>query len=206
MRGMVEGLVSPHPLGAGLPALYQEDTFAQGLTSALDVVLAPIFATLDGLPSYLDPAIAPADFLDWLSGWVGVTLDETWPLERRRQLVADAAQLYRSRGTVAGLAAQVAIYTGGEVAVEDNGAAAWSATSGGSVPGKAAPLLKVRVTVDDPNAVSLARLEALVATAKPAHVPHTIEVVGHSARAARAAKADAAAPPSSAAETSPDPE
>jgi phage tail-like protein len=206
MRGMVEGLVSPHPLGAGLPALYQEDTFAQGLTSALDEVLAPIFATLDGLPSYLDPAIAPADFLDWLSGWVGVTLDETWPLARRRQLVADAAQLYRSRGTVAGLAAQVAIYTGGEVAVEDNGAAAWSATSGGSVPGKAAPLLKVRVTVDDPNAVSLARLEALVATAKPAHVPHTIEVVGHSVRAARAAKADAAAPPSSAAETSPDPE
>jgi phage tail-like protein len=195
MRGMVEGLVSPHPLGAGLPALYQEDTFAQGLTGALDEVLAPIFATLDGLPAYLDPAIAPADFLDWLSGWVGVTLDETWPLERRRQLVADAAQLYRSRGTVAGLAAQVAIYTGGDVAVEDNGAAAWSGTSGGTVPGKAAPLLKVRVSVEDPNAVSLARLEALVATAKPAHVPHTIEVVALSARAARAARADASAPP-----------
>ena len=210
MRGMVAGLVSPHPLGAGLPALYQEDTFAQGLTSALDEVLAPIFATLDGLPAYLDPAIAPADFLDWLSGWVGVTLDETWPLERRRQLVADAAQLYRSRGTVAGLAAQVAIYTGGEVAVEDNGAAAWSGTSGGSVPGKVAPLLKVRVTVDDPNAVSLARLEALVATAKPAHVPHTIEVVGHPARAARSARTEPApdAPPTPSAppETPPDPE
>ena len=195
MRGMVEGLVSPHPLGAALPALYQEDTFAQGLTSALDEVLAPIFATLDGLPAYLDPALAPADFLEWLSGWVGVTLDETWPLERRRQLVADAAQLYRSRGTVAGLAAQVAIYTGGEVAVEDNGAAAWSATSGGSVPGKAAPLLKVRVTVDDPDAVSLARLEAMVATAKPAHVPHTIEVVGHAARATRTARTESSAPP-----------
>ncbi len=194
MRGMIEGLVSPHPLGAALPALYQEDTFAQSLTGALDDVLAPIFASLDGLPAYLDPAMAPADFLDWLSGWVGVTLDETWPLERRRQLVADAAQLYRSRGTVAGLAAQVAIYTGGDVAIEDNGAAAWSATPGGAVPGSAAPLLKVRVTVDDPNAVSLARLEALVATGKPAHVLHTIEVAARSARATRAAKAEAAAP------------
>jgi phage tail-like protein len=210
---MVDGLVSPHPLGAGLPALYQEDTFAQGLTGALDEVLAPIFATLDGLSSYFDPAIAPPDFLEWLSGWVGVTLDETWPLERRRQLVADASQLYRSRGTVAGLAAQVAIYTGGEVTVEDNGAAAWSATSGGTVPGKASPLLKVRVTVDDPKAVSLARLEALVATAKPAHVPHTIEVVGQSGRGARAARTDASTdatpdappPPATAAETPPDP-
>ena len=190
MRGMVDGLVSPHPLGAGLPALYQDDSLAQRLTSAFDDVLAPVFASLDGLPAYLDPALAPDDFLDWLSGWVGVTLDETWPIERRRQLVADAAGLYRSRGTVAGLAAQVAIYTGGEVLVEDNGAAGWSATAGGTVPGSAAPRLRVRVSVDDPNAVSLARLEAVVATAKPAHVPHTIEVVGRTGRAAKAARAD----------------
>jgi phage tail-like protein len=192
VRGMVPGLVSPHPLGAALPALYQEDSFALRLTGALDEVLAPIFASLDGLPAYLDPALAPDDFLEWLSGWVGVTLDETWPIERRRQLVADAAQLYRSRGTVAGLAAQVAIYTGGEVLVEDNGAAAWSAQAGGTVPGTAAARLRVRVTVDDPNSVSLARLEAVVATAKPAHVPHTIEVVGRSGRGARAAKAEPA--------------
>lgn len=191
MRGMIAGLASPHPLGASLPALYQEDAFAQRLTGALDEVLAPIFSSLDTLHAYLDPALAPDDFLDWLAGWVGVTLDETWPIERRRRLVADATQLYRSRGTVAGLAAQVAIYTGGDVAVEDNGAAAWSATAGGKVPGSAAASLSVRVTVDDPNAISLARLEAVVATAKPAHVPHTITVVGRTGRPARAAKADA---------------
>ena len=83
MRGMVAGLASPHPLGAALPALYQEDAFAQRLTASLDEVLSPIFASLDGLASYLDPALAPDDFLDWLAGWVGVSLDETWPIERR---------------------------------------------------------------------------------------------------------------------------
>jgi phage tail-like protein len=208
---MVAGLVSPHPLGAGLPALYQEDAFALRLVGALDEVLAPIFSSLDTLHAYLDPALAPDDFLEWLAGWVGVTLDETWPIERRRQLVAEATQLYRSRGTVAGLAAQVAIYTGGEVQVEDNGAAAWSAKAGGAVPGTAAPRLRVRVTVDDPNSVSLARLEAVVATAKPAHVPHTIEVVGRTGRGARAAKpepateAPAAEPPASAAPDEPAP-
>jgi phage tail-like protein len=190
MRGMVAGLVSPHPLGAALPALYQDDSFAQRLTGALDEVLAPVFASLDGLAAYLDPALAPDDFLEWLSGWVGVTLDETWPIERRRQLVTDAAQLYRSRGTVAGLSAQVAIYTGGEVLVEDNGGAAWSAKAGGAAPGTPTPQLRVRVTVDDPSSVSLARLDAVVATAKPAHVPHTIEVVGRTTRGARAAKPD----------------
>lgn len=193
MRGMIEGLVSPHPLGAGLPALYQEDSFAQRLTAALDEVLAPIFSSLDTLHAYLDPALAPDDFLDWLAGWVGVTLDETWPIERRRQLVADAAQLYRSRGTVAGLADQITIYTGGEVLVEDNGSAAWSSTAGGKIPGTATPSLRVKVTVDDPNSVSLARLEAVVATAKPAHVPHTITVVGRTGRGARATRADPSA-------------
>jgi len=193
VRGMIAGLASPHPLGASLPALYQEDAFAQRLTGALDEVLAPIFSSLDTLHAYLDPALAPDDFLDWLAGWVGVSLDETWPIERRRQLVADATQLYRSRGTVAGLAAQIVIYTGGEVSVEDNGSAAWSATAGGKIPGSAAPRLSVRVTVDDPNAVSLARLEAVVATAKPAHVPHTITVVGRTGRAARGAKTETTA-------------
>jgi phage tail-like protein len=195
---MVAGLASPHPLGAALPALYQEDAFALRLTGALDEVLAPIFASLDGLSAYLDPALAPDDFLEWLSGWVGVTLDETWPIERRRQLVADATQLYRSRGTVAGLAAQVAIYTGGEVQVEDNGAATWSTKAGGAMPGTAAPRLRVRVTVDDPNAVSLARLEAVVSTAKPAHVPHTIEVVGRTGRGTRGGKPEPAAEASAA--------
>jgi phage tail-like protein len=193
VRGMIAGLASPHPLGASLPALYQEDTFAQRLTAALDEVLAPIFSSLDTLHAYLDPALAPDDFLDWLAGWVGVTLDETWPIERRRQLVADAAQLYRSRGTVAGLADQITIYTGGEVLVEDNGSAAWSSTAGGKIPGTATPSLRVKVTVDDPNSVSLARLEAVVATAKPAHVPHTITVVGRTGRGARATRADPSA-------------
>ena len=41
VRGLVDGLASPHPIGALLPALYQEDEFAQRFTSGLDDVLAP---------------------------------------------------------------------------------------------------------------------------------------------------------------------
>src|SRR3990172_9513540 len=158
MRGLLPGLQSPHPLGQHLPALFQEDGFAQRLASAFDAVLAPALASLDGLEAYLDPALAPEDFLEWLAGWVGIGLDETWPVERRRALVASATELYRLRGTVPGLRAHVAIFTGGDVEIEENGAAAYSMTPGRELPGTPQLRLHVRVRLQDPSSASVARL------------------------------------------------
>ena len=45
------------------------------------------------------------------------------------------------------------------------------------MPGLCGPRLVVRVTVADPDAIDTARLDALVAAAKPAHVPHRVEIV-----------------------------
>jgi phage tail-like protein len=177
MRGPIEGLDSPHPLVAALPGLFQEDDFAQRFTSALDAVLAPVFCTLDNLEAYFDPRLAPRDFVVWLAAWVGLTLDENWPVERQRALIADAAQLYRWQGTARGLAAHVALYTGAEPEVVDSGGCTWSATPGGSLPGTAEPRVTVRVRVPDPSTVDRRRIDAIVATAKPAHVIHEIEVL-----------------------------
>ena len=176
MRGVVPGLASPHPLGPTLPGLYQDDPLAQRLVGAFDEVAAPVFASLDGFDAWLDPLVAPEDVLDWLAGWVGVALDQTWPIERRRAFVASAVELFRLRGTATGLAAHVAIFTGGEVEVVESGAAGWSAKADSGVPGSATPDLVVRVKVRNPAAVDTARLDALVAAAKPAHVPHRVEV------------------------------
>lgn len=178
MRGHIAGLGTAHPLGATLPAVYQEDDLAQRLASAIDAVLAPVFTSLDCLPAYLDPLLAPEDFLDWLSGWVGVTLDHTWDSERRRQMVAFAVELYGRRGTAVGLADQVAVFTGGRVQIIESGAAGWSKVANGAIPGDPQPLLTVRVTVPDPNAIDAARLNRIVAMAKPAHVPHRLEILG----------------------------
>ena len=76
MRALVPGLATPHPLGTFLPALYQEDRFAQALTSGLDEVLSPLIASLDNLAAYHDPDVAPDDFLAWLGSWVGMELDD----------------------------------------------------------------------------------------------------------------------------------
>ncbi len=177
MRGVVPGLATAHPLGATLPALYQDDDFAQRFLAGLDDVIAPVMSTIDNFDTYLDPALTPDDFLDWLSGWVGIVLDDSWDEARRRTIVARAAELYRMRGTATGLAGQVEIQTGGTVEIVENGATGWSVDPGGALPGSAEPLVVVRVTVPDPKTIDAARLDTLVAAAKPAHVLHRIEII-----------------------------
>ncbi|MBF6606457.1 MAG: phage tail protein [Chloroflexi bacterium] len=186
MRGLVSGLPSPHPVAATLPGLYLEDDLGQRFVAALDETLAPVFATLDAFPAYLDPAMTPEDVLDWLAGWVGMPMDQTWPIERRRALVASAVELYRSRGTASGLAAQVALFTGGDVEISESGAAGFSVVPNAAVPGQATADLLVRISVSDPKAVDATRVDALVRAAKPAHVPHRIEIVKASGPSARA--------------------
>ena len=83
MRGVMPGVEMPLSIGEMLPAIYQEDMFTMEWCRGLDDVVAPAMATLDCLEYYIDPAMAPSDFLDWLGSWVGILLDESWPVERR---------------------------------------------------------------------------------------------------------------------------
>ena len=176
MRGPVAGLESPHPLGEALPAVYQEDEFTLRWLRGFDEVLAPVLSTLDNLPTYFDPWLAPGDFVAWLAGWVGVALEEEWPDERRRGFVANAAELFARRGTVAGVAGEVAMYTGVEPEIVESGGAAWSPQPGGIPPGTDTYTLTVRVPTS--AAINVASLDAIVARAKPAHVVSTIEMLG----------------------------
>jgi phage tail-like protein len=176
VRGLLPGLTSPFPLGATLPGLYQDDDFVQRMCAGLDEVLAPVVNDLDCLPAYLDPATTPLDVLGWLAGWVGVELADV-PPERRRELVGSAARLHRRRGTVGGVRGLVTAWFGGEAEVRESGGAGWSAEESPALPGGAGPFLLVRLRVADPAAVDTGLLDAVVAAAKPAHVPHRVEVV-----------------------------
>jgi phage tail-like protein len=160
-----------------LPPIYYEDSLAQRLTGSLDEVLSPVIAVLDNLQAYLDPWVAPMDFAEWLAGWVGIALDETWPADRQRALIGQAGELYRWRGTVRGLSALLALYVQTEPEIIETGGAAWSAVPGGEVPGEAVPHLKVVIRVPDPAAVDVAHIETVIRSAKPAGIPHEVEVV-----------------------------
>jgi phage tail-like protein len=180
-----------------LPAIYQEeDAFTVRLTEALDEVLAPILSTLDNLPAYFDPRLTPDDFLGWLAGWVAIDLDETWDTAQRRTAVAQAADLLRRRGTAAGLADEVRLVTGAEVEVVENGGAAWSLDPASPMVGSPEPTLLVRIRAADPASVDADRVDRVVSAAKPAHVPHRIEIVGLTPARRSKARAEDAKPAS----------
>ncbi|MEV6635670.1 phage tail protein [Actinoplanes sp. NPDC051470] len=176
MRLGTPGVPTPHPIGERLPAVYHEDEFTQRFTSGLDDVLAPLFLTLDSFPSYLDPRLAPPDFLAWLSQWVAFPLDDAWPMAKKRELVANAVYLHGRRGTTNALEWQVRLLTGGEVEITDSGVCRSSEQPGEDVPGDEPPWVTVKVRVADPATVDAARLRSAVVDAVPAHVRVTLEI------------------------------
>lgn len=61
----------------------------------------------------------PKEFLDWLAGWVALTLRADWRESEQRRFLARIVPLYRLRGTKAGLIKMVETYTGFSVQVQD---------------------------------------------------------------------------------------
>lgn len=166
-------LVTPHPLGALLPALYQEDDLAQRLTAGLDDVLAPVLCLLDCLDAYVDPALAPEDFVSWMASILGLEPDEDVPLERRRAMVTRAADVYAMHGTKLGIRAAVGAVTGVEPEIADSGRVSWSFSSADPPPDPTPP--SVHVIVPEDAAVDVRVVERIVADAAPAFVVRRVE-------------------------------
>lgn len=179
-RGSVVGLPVAQPLVRQLPSMYQDDSFTQQFTSGLDAVLASAVVSLDCLHAYLDPSVAPADFVGWLGEWVGSRLDEDWSLPRRREFVTQAAEIFARRGTSSGLCDEIELYTGGTATVSDPGAV-WTSrlpTDGEQRSVRRSEDRTVRVTVDvlDAATVNWPALQVLIRDAVPAHLPVEIEL------------------------------
>ncbi|MFJ3204929.1 phage tail protein [Streptomyces sp. NPDC086989] len=93
-----------HRLPAALPGAWSRD---EGDAAFLQRFLAPAEGLLHELDSraalrtlLLDPRATPQEALDWLAGLLGLALDRRWPPTARRELIAQAYDLFRIRGTV----------------------------------------------------------------------------------------------------------
>ena len=96
------------------------DSNEPGLEEILDGLVDPVSEAtqLAGIHRYLDPGPklpdherAPAEFLEWLAGWVALALRADLDELRQREFIASAVSLYRLRGTKQGLEQVVRIYT-----------------------------------------------------------------------------------------------
>jgi len=127
-----------------LPAVFQEDrqagapnflgrfllAFEQillGLGDAgdpgLEETIARIYRYFEPGAALADGERAPKEFLQWLAGWVALTLREDWDELRQRDLIAKAAQLYRLRGTKRGVEEFLRIYTRLGASIDELGTA-----------------------------------------------------------------------------------
>lgn len=176
-RAALPGLPSAHPIGDLLPALYADDDFAQRFTAGLDTVLAPVFATLDNLPAYFQPRLAPPDFLAWLAGWVGMEADPAWSEEPLRSAVERAVELHRWRGTRRGLQERLRLSFGVGTEIVDGGAAAWSSTPDPAPPPAPTREVLVRVWPVRTPDVDAERLLAVVKASCPVHLSCRVQIL-----------------------------
>jgi phage tail-like protein len=63
-------------------------------------------------PDHGDLKRTPEEFLEWLSGWVALTLRDDWNAEERRRILAEVVPSYSQRGTPGGLRQIVAAFAG----------------------------------------------------------------------------------------------
>ena len=148
-----------------LPELYHDNVFLEGLLLLFESLWNPMDRQISQLWVYFDPWLTPEAFLPWLATWVDLTLDENWPVAKRRQMIADAVQLYRWRGTRRGLTEYLRLYTGETPVIEE-------APEGAPNPFH----FTVRFRVAKPAAFNMAAARRIIEEDKPAHATYELIV------------------------------
>jgi phage tail-like protein len=178
MRGALPDIVTSQSMVEHLPSIYQEDDVSIRWLSALDQVLEPILASVDCFPAYLDTNIAPDDFLSWLGTWVGVSVSDDWPRERRQTLVSQAVDLFAKRGTVDGMKRFLTLVVGMPCSLIEGGAVHATLIPNSELPGTDVSAFIVKFAGESPDESALARINAIIAEQRPAHLPCVVEFTG----------------------------
>lgn len=165
-----------------LPAIYSQSDFMGRFLMIFESVLGPIEGVLDNISYYFSAGTAPSELLPWLASWVNLALDDAWPLERRRELVGRALELFQWRGTRRGLREYIRVYSGeeprisedfGGISLDGQARLGWNTVLGDGRP----HTFNVILELDDPDSVNLDQLKAIIEAEKPAHAAYTLRVV-----------------------------
>lgn len=103
-----------HDLLRRLPRTFSREAESADFLRRLLAITDSLTSDLESRAAFrhalLDPHAAPEDALPWLASFLGMALDGRWPVHARRRLVAEAAWLFRFRGTVPGLTRFLELY------------------------------------------------------------------------------------------------
>lgn len=82
-----------------LPALYHNNKFMARFLLIFEAGFAPYEWIIDHFDLYLDPRVAPSEFLQWFGSWVDILVPASIPEERQHLIAQELGQLFKSRGT-----------------------------------------------------------------------------------------------------------
>lgn len=165
-----------------LPAIYSDSDFMGRFLMIFESVLGPIEDMISNLPHYFDPHTTPEELLPWLASWANLVLDDSWPIDRRRELVRSAVQLYQWRGTRRGLREYLKVYAGvepeitedyGGIPLTGNAKLGWNTVLGTGTH----HTFTVTLEVEEPDSVNTGHLKAIIEAEKPAHTAFRLEVI-----------------------------
>lgn len=195
-----------------LPAVFREGgdpflgrfllAFEHLLTGLGDPAEPGLDELIDRVPEHFDPDRTPTGFLDWLAGWVGLTLrgdldgeaaagagDEEARKRRTlaRALVASAVPLYRLRGTRRGVEELLRLFSGGlspsvtEMTTSFQVGVSSTIGADTQLGGGAPHVFHVLLRLPHPNPEVRRRFEALARAVldaeKPAHTRYHLDVL-----------------------------
>lgn len=116
------GALTPRPSYLQmLPALYSRSEpdkdpvgglFLERFLALFEGRLTEMEAAYERLSTLLNIESTDHEWLQFLSTWMGLVLDPSWSVSRRRQLLLEVMDLYQTRGTPYGLSRFLEIYTG----------------------------------------------------------------------------------------------
>lgn len=99
-----------------LPRVYRRDPegawFLDRFLALFEAVFTGIENRYERFSKEINPDAAPLSTINWLACLIDLSFDPSWSLQRRRDLVNRAMDLYAQRGTPQGIAEYIAIYTG----------------------------------------------------------------------------------------------
>ena len=98
-----------------LPAIYREEptsaSFLDRFLANAEGMLTELEGRVAAAELLFDVRTVPADYLEWLGGWLGAIFEPGWDEPRRRLFLRHAPQAFRERGTRRGLETLLALAT-----------------------------------------------------------------------------------------------
>jgi phage tail-like protein len=174
-----------------LPGIYQDADeenadFLQRFLLINQHLTSGIEERLEFLHEFFDARLTPEKYLPWLGSWLAMPLLEGWDEEKRREIIQRTPEIYRLRGTAAGLKLALRLFADVKAEIHEG---QWpypgmvigkSSTIGFDTTLSAPVFISQCFTVklpDKKNEVPRERLRtvhALVETEKPAHAHYAV--------------------------------